>query len=129
MTAHQITVTPKAASGPGALDGWQARCTCGDVQSTSLSEHEARMLGQKHLDWHARNPARVEQVAVHFTTRPFELSHGRLPRGTGSWAFASYEGGRESGEPVFFFGTLTEAKRQARKHFAARGIVDVAVLP
>jgi hypothetical protein len=67
--------------------------------------------------------------AVHFCARPYERSHWKPPRGRGSWAFCSYEGGVEQGEPVFFSGTLTAAKKQARAHFAAQGVVDVAVLP
>jgi hypothetical protein len=67
--------------------------------------------------------------AVYFSARPYERSHLKPPRGRGSWAFSSYEGGVEQGEPVFFSGTLTDAKKQAREHFAAQGVVDVAVLP
>ncbi len=53
MSAPTITISPKAASEPGALDGWEARCSCGYSQSTSLSEREARMLAIRHAEWHA----------------------------------------------------------------------------
>jgi hypothetical protein len=48
---HSITVSPKAASGPGALDGHEARCTCGFVAGTSLGEREARTQGWAHVEW------------------------------------------------------------------------------
>lgn len=51
MTQHLITVTPKTASEAGALGGFEARCTCGFAQATSLSEREARGLGAAHLAW------------------------------------------------------------------------------
>ncbi len=72
-------------------------------------------------------PIKSSQVDV--SNRPYERSHLTEPRGRGSWAFCSYTGGVEEGSPVFFSGTLTEAKRAARKHFAALGIQDIAVLP
>jgi hypothetical protein len=72
-------------------------------------------------------PIKLSQVYI--SNRPYERSHLTEPRGRGSWAFCSYTGGVEEGEPVFFSGTLTEAKGAARKHFAALGIEDIAVLP
>jgi hypothetical protein len=72
-------------------------------------------------------PIKPSQVCI--SSRPYEGSHLTEPRGRGSWAFCSYTGGVEEGEPVFFSGTLTEAKSAARKHFAALGIRDIAVLP
>jgi hypothetical protein len=72
-------------------------------------------------------PIKPSQVGI--SNRPYERSHLNEPRGLGSWAFCSYTGGVEEGEPVFFSGTLTEAKRAARRHFAALGTQDIAVLP
>jgi hypothetical protein len=71
----------------------------------------------------------IEPSQVYTSSRPYERSHLTEPRGRGSWAFCSYTGGVAEGEPVFFSGTLTEAKSAASKHFATLGIQDIAVLP
>ena len=67
-----------------------------------------------------------------FTDRAFVRSTGRSPRGTGHWAFQAST--RESafdsdlvGEIEFFVGTLSNARSEARRHFA--GAAFVAVLP
>lgn len=49
-----ITVFPKPASEPGALDGYAYRCECGAQQGTSLGEREARNLAAAHQRWHAQ---------------------------------------------------------------------------
>jgi hypothetical protein len=54
MASTSITVSPIAASDAGALAGHEARCTCGTVLTTSLSEREARNLAHQHAAWHAR---------------------------------------------------------------------------
>lgn len=72
-------------------------------------------------------PIKPSQVDV--SNRPYEREHFTEPRGRGAWAFCSYTGGVEEGEPVFFTGTLTEARSAARKHFAALGTQEIAVLP
>lgn len=66
------------------------------------------------------------------TTAAFERSHGRRPRGTGSWAFSASQTSRAftddlRGNVAFFQGTFTEARRQAVAHFHAGPFV--AVLP
>ena len=54
------------------------------------------------------------------TTRAFTRSSGRSPRGYGSWGFqrstteAAYDGDLY-GEMEFFQGTLTEARREAKR--------------
>lgn len=48
-----VSVTPRPASGPGALSGYEVRCSCGDVQTSSLFSVAAE-LGNAHLAWHAR---------------------------------------------------------------------------
>jgi hypothetical protein len=63
-----------------------------------------------------------------FSNREYEREHGKAPRGYGNWAFAELEDG-DFGPYVFFQGTLTEAKVQARKHFGSLGASYVAVLP
>jgi hypothetical protein len=70
-------------------------------------------------------------TATEFTTSAFVRSHGRQPRGTGTWAFqrATRHTAFSSelvGEVEFFHGTLTEAKAKAK----AAGMAGlVAVLP
>jgi hypothetical protein len=54
-STHSITITPKAASERGALDGHKVACSCGYHQATSLGEREARRLGFDHIDWASRN--------------------------------------------------------------------------
>lgn len=53
--------------------------------------------------------------------RPYRTSHGRTPRGFGSWAFcpeARYRQPDYLGHTAWFKGTYGDAKRQARQHFA-----------
>lgn len=58
-------------------------------------------------------------MTVTFTTRQFERTHGRKPKGFGHWAFqrttreTAFEG-ELVGEVEFFSGTLTEAKAAAK---------------
>lgn len=49
LTEHRYTVVEHPATQPGALDGWAMHCTCGDVQTSSLSEAAARDLGAAHV--------------------------------------------------------------------------------
>ena len=51
---HSTTITPKAATGNGDLDGHKVFCTCGLVFGTSLGEREARNQAAQHLAWHAK---------------------------------------------------------------------------
>lgn len=44
-------------SGPGALHAYGFRCSCGEVQATSLKT-EQRLLAARHTDWHARQEER-----------------------------------------------------------------------
>ena len=53
-STHNITTGPIKASQPGALDGFEARCSCGFRATTSLSEHEARNQGLDHADYMRR---------------------------------------------------------------------------
>jgi hypothetical protein len=64
-----------------------------------------------------------------FDTTSFENSHGRKPRGRGNWGFSF---GCDSDDPrhwVFFSGSFTEAKRQAKALADSRGTDVVVVLP
>jgi hypothetical protein len=52
-----LTVSAKPASEKGALDGFEAVCSCGYRMGTSLSEREARKLGHDHADYMNRKEA------------------------------------------------------------------------
>jgi hypothetical protein len=71
---------------------------------------------------------------MEFTSRPFTASHGKEPRGRGSWAFcpaAKANSGNYLDFTVFSPGnmTLTMAKAWAKQQPALQGTTLVAVLP
>lgn len=45
------------------------------------------------------------------STRQYEISHGKKPRGYGAWAFGNLD------EIMFVTGKYAEAKKQAASHF------------
>lgn len=51
---HTIKTGAIAASESGALDGFEARCSCGFRATTSLSEREALKQGVAHADYMQR---------------------------------------------------------------------------
>lgn len=53
-STHIITISAKAASGHGDLDGHKVTCTCGFHAGTSLGEREARKIGFGHVAWAAK---------------------------------------------------------------------------
>ena len=57
-------------------------------------------------------------MKIHFTTRPYYLSHMKEPRGCGCWAFRLLTA--EDRESMFFcrYGTLAAAKKLAVAHHA-----------
>jgi hypothetical protein len=58
-------------------------------------------------------------LRIIFDSREFELSHGRAPRGRGSWAFSQYRRPDPLSKDVHFSpGGMTLA--EARKWFVAR---------
>lgn len=64
---------------------------------------------------------------VDVSTRDYVLTHGKEPRGTGSWAFcpaSKYQGNDYLDHTFWTPGRLTYAKARklAREHFAALGI-------
>ena len=64
-----------------------------------------------------------------FETLPFELSHGRSPRGRGSWAFAPFGLRKDITAAVFSPNmTFTEAKKWARQQPSLQGFQVIAVL-
>lgn len=52
-------------------------------------------------------------AVVEFDTTPFEFSHGKLPRGYGSWAFSE---SRDQRDPFFApTSTYADAKKYAKQ--------------
>jgi hypothetical protein len=54
---------------------------------------------------------------VEFSTTEYQFSHGKQPRGYGSWAFFF---GSET-EPQWHTGTFSEGKKFARAYAVAKG--------
>jgi hypothetical protein len=76
------------------------------------------------------------KLKVEFDTAPFERSHGRSPRGRGSWAFGLTPNPDVCNSTECFFSpggmTLAEARKWAREVVAdigATGHVTLFVLP
>ena len=65
-------------------------------------------------------------MKVEFSTRKYEFSHGKTPRGTGGWGF--YPVGNPD-TVAFFYGSLTEAKRQAREWAREHSFTALEVAP
>lgn len=80
-------------------------------------------------------------MKVNYLTREYELSHGRTPRGRGSWALqlVAIDDNEGEGEVHFSRGglTLTEAKRELLQRLKTEALsyqssvreIDVNVLP
>lgn len=62
-------------------------------------------------------------MAIEFNTTEYQFAHGKMPRGEGRWAFFFKRGDR----PIFFHGTFTEAKTQARAYAHENGFSFVTV--
>jgi len=56
-SSPSFTFLAVSASERGALDGHGFRCSCGDRQTTSLSEAEAKRMAADHAAYHARKGA------------------------------------------------------------------------
>src|SRR5262245_58759916 len=62
MTSFEISpIVATPASGPGALDGFEARCSCGLVMRSSLRTLLEQDVAD-HAAYHARRAADVELV-------------------------------------------------------------------
>lgn len=57
---------------------------------------------------------------IEFITTPYEIAHGKSPKGRGSWAFSIDK--NASYEDVFFTRSMTysEAKKVVMKHFEGK---------
>lgn len=51
MVKHSTTITPVGPTGPGAIAGYEMRCTCSDVQCYSIATM-ATDAAVTHLRWH-----------------------------------------------------------------------------
>jgi len=58
---------------------------------------------------------------MEISTIPYQVTHGKLPKGRGRWAFAM-EAYPESPEGIWFSQNLkfADAKKQATEHFAGK---------
>jgi len=54
-------------------------------------------------------------MTFEFNTSDYELTHGKTPRGYGSWAFKI--DGQPDGAMQFFSGTFNDAKKLAKAHY------------
>jgi len=57
----------------------------------------------------------ADSMTIEFSTRKYQASHGKSPKGRGQWAFEN-----STGEMFFTTGgavTYTDAKKQAHKFF------------
>ncbi len=64
-----------------------------------------------------------------FDSSYYTRTHGKAPRGEGYWAFcplSKYHLTNFIDFTLFFHGTITEAKAQAREHFS--GLANVLVI-
>jgi len=66
-------------------------------------------------------------MKVNVIIREFEFSHGKKPRGFGSWAFWMGTDTSDIMKAQFFMGTFTEASRQAAKMAKDLGFTAVTV--
>ena len=65
-------------------------------------------------------------MTVHVNTNDFEFSHGKQPRGYGSWAF--FFNRRADVNTAFWFnGTYAEARKAATEEAKRRGFDEVFV--
>lgn len=53
MVNHSVTISPKAASGNGDLDGFSTTCSCGDRSSWTF-ESMAKQYAADHAAYMAR---------------------------------------------------------------------------
>jgi hypothetical protein len=67
-------------------------------------------------------------MAIEFSTRKFELSHGKSPRGRGAWAFA-FDGKDNDRDLFWHMGLFVDAKRYARAWAVTKGYTLIEVMP
>ena len=68
---------------------------------------------------------------ITFSTRAYERSHFSKPKGTGMWGFALHSN-PEPDEMQFFYGSLTQAKAQAKAYYAQmaqESSITIYILP
>jgi hypothetical protein len=59
---------------------------------------------------------------MEFNTSEYRFSHGKEPRGTGSWAFSTVKAPVAGVNEIFWFnGSYGDAKKAARKYFKGFG--------
>ena len=97
---------------------------------------EGHWGNHRHSKNNSNKTAKIELIEdyavlakrVEISTREYELSHGKKPSGTGSWAFA----------PIFMLDehwfapshlTYAAASKLAREHFAMEGVDHISACP
>ena len=70
----------------------------------------------------ATNPTGRNEMATEFSTTEYEAAHGRKPSGRGWWIFRDQAG---SCWPATSWGTLTQAKKWARKALPKASVIVV----
>jgi hypothetical protein len=63
---------------------------------------------------------------TNYSTREYEFTHGRQPRGFGNWAFF-FDGDRTNGGAFWFHGQYGAARKAATVEARRRGAEDVEV--
>jgi len=72
----------------------------------------------------AKTVARKEPLVVEFDDTAYIFTHGKAPRGYGSWAFSDNKNPKGDGSDVFWFNnnTLSQAKRKMVAKLREMGI-------
>ena len=68
-------------------------------------------------------------MTVTFDTSAYEDSHGKAPRGRGSWAFSPDRNGDKPDRIIWCNGTYADAKASARLKARVEGFDYLFVLP
>lgn len=68
----------------------------------------------------------MTRSTVHVSTASYQASHGREPRGTGSWAFF-FDGSSDVADAYWADGSYSAARRAAVAEAARRGAGRVEV--
>lgn len=61
-------------------------------------------------------------------THVYNFTHAKEPKGRGRWAFSNHRN-PEPEQIKFYYGTYTEARKQAVTEFAKMGLNSIYVLP
>ena len=71
-------------------------------------------------------PEEGDAMSIEVSTREYEFSHGKKPRGYGNWAFF-FDGATDVGAAKWFTGKFSEAKKMAVAWAASKKHTKVEV--